>query len=151
MRQFYGSKKVQNDTAYSAGAQVLNSTSAESGMPVQGATSVRLALTAPKGDAKVNISLLPYLGKDVVSSPVQVQEVTIAAGSVQWLPITLQRKAAWFTIMVTPLNDQPYLVAHQVLERSSYGDLVTGYPWQALHTEVKVPTAHEDPGLPVRK
>ena len=151
MRQFYGSKRVQNDTAYAAGAQVLNSTSAESGMPVQGATRVRLALTAPKGDAKVQISLLPYLGKDVVSSPVQVQDVTISAGSVKWLPITLQRKAAWFTIVVTPLNDQPYLVAHQVLERSRYGDLVTGYPWQALHTEVKVPTAHEDPGLPVRK
>lgn len=151
MRQFFGSKRVQNDTAYSAGAQVLTSAAAESGMPVQGATRVHLALTAPKGETKVQVALLPYLGKDVVSSPVQVQEVTVPAGAVKWLPITLGQKAAWFTVVVTPLSDQPYLVAHQVLERSSYGDLVTGYPWQALRTEVQVPAANEDPGLPVRK
>ena len=151
MRQFFGSKRVQNDTAYSAGAQVLTAAAAESGMPVQGATRVYLALTAPKGEAKVQIALLPYLGKDVVSSPVQVQEITVPAGAVKWLPVTLEQKAAWFTIVVTPRNDQPYLIAHQVRERSSYGDLVTGYPWQALHTEVQVPSAHEDPGLPVRK
>jgi hypothetical protein len=151
MRQFFGSKRVQNDTAYAAGAQVLTTTAAESGLPVQGATRVRLALTAPAGEAKVQVSLLPYLGKDVVSTPVQVQEITIPAGSVKWLPLALRQKAAWFTVVVTPVNDQPYLVAHQVIERSSYGDLVTGYPWQALHTQVKVPAAYEDPSLPVRK
>jgi Family of unknown function (DUF5719) len=151
MRQFFGSKRVQNDTAYSAGAQVLTASAAESGMPVQGATRVYLALTAPKGETKVQVALLPYLGKDVVSSPVQVQDITVPAGSVKWLPVTLGQKAAWFTIVVTPRNDQPYLIAHQVLERSRYGDLVTGYPWQALHTEVQVPSANEDPGLPVRK
>ena len=151
MRQFFGSKRVQNDTAYSAGTQVLTSAAAVSGLPVQGATRVNLALSAPKGETKVQVALLPYLGKDVVSSPVQVEEITVPAGTVKWLPITLRQKAAWFTVVVTPLNDQPYLVAHQVLERSSYGDLVTGYPWAALRTEVKVPAAHEDPGLPVRK
>ncbi len=151
MRQFFGSKKVQNDTAYAAGAQMLTTTAAESGMPVQGATRVRLALTAPKGEAKVQVSLLPYLGKDVVSTPVQIQEITIPAGSVKWLPLTLRQKSAWFSVVVKPLNDQPYLVAHQVIERSSFGDLVTGFPWQALHTQVRVPTAHEDPGLPVRQ
>ena len=37
------------------------------------------------------------------------------------------------------------------LERSTFGDLVTGYPWAALRTEVTVPTAVQDPSLPVRK
>ncbi|MFA7324024.1 MAG: DUF5719 family protein [Candidatus Nanopelagicales bacterium] len=151
MRQFFGSKRVQNDTAYAAGAQSLTSAAAVSGLPVQGATRVHLALTAPQGQAKVQVSLLPYLGRDQVSTPVQVQTVTIEAGSVVWLPLNLRQQAAWFTAVVTPLNSAPFLVAHQVLERSSFGDLVTGYPWEALRTEVKVPTAHEDAGLAVRK
>ena len=41
----------------------------------------------------------------------------------------------------------PVLVAHRVREVSTFGDLVTGYPWDPLHTEVTVPTATEDLGL----
>lgn len=151
MRQFFGSQRVQNDTAYAAGAQALTTTAAVSGLPVQGATRVHLALTAPAGATKVQVSLLPYLGRDRVSTPVQVQTVSIAAGSVVWLPLRLRQQSAWFTAVVTPLGTEPYLVAHQVLERSTFGDLVTGYPWAALRTEVTVPTAVQDPSLPVRK
>jgi len=151
MRQFFGTRAQQNDTAYAAGSQVLTTAAAVSGLPVQGATRVRVALTAPAGEAKVQISLLPYLGKNRVSTPVQVREVTIPAGSVVWLPLTLNQSAAWFTAVVTPVNDEPFFAAHEVLESSSYGDLVTGYPWQALRTEVRVPAAHEDPALSVRK
>ncbi|CAB4912774.1 MAG: hypothetical protein F2923_06365 [Actinobacteria bacterium] len=151
MRQFFGTKRQQNDTAYATGAQPLTTTAAVSGLPVQGATRVRVALTAPKGEAKVQVSLLPYLGKDQVSTPVQVQDVTIPAGTVVWLPLRLRQSAAWFTVVVTPQNSAPFLVAHEVLESSSFGDLVTGYPWQPLRTEVRVPAAHEDPGLSVRK
>lgn len=151
MRQFFGSKRVQNDTAYAAGALALTDPAAVSGLPVQGATQVHLALTAPGKATRVQVSLLPYLGRDRVSTPVQVQTVSIPAGSVVWLPLRLRQQAAWFTAVVTPLDPAPYLVAHQVRERSSFGDLVTGYPWAALRTEVTVPTAHEDPGLAVRK
>lgn len=151
MRQFFGARSQQNDTAYASGAQSLTATAAVSGLPVQGATRVRLALTAPKGQAKVKISLYPYLGRDVVSTAVQVREVTIPAGSVKWIPLNLQSSAAWFTAVVTPVTSAPFLVAHEVLENSSFGDLVTGYPWQALRTEVAVPTANEDAGLPVQK
>lgn len=151
MRQFFGTRSQQNDTAYATGAQALTASAAVSGLPVQGATRVRLELTAPKGQAKVRVSLYPYLGRDEVSSAVQEREVTIPAGSVKWIPLNLSQSASWFTAVVTPLNSAPFLVAHQVLERSSFGDLVTGYPWQALRTEVAVPTANEDAGLAVQR
>ncbi|MDP2012729.1 MAG: DUF5719 family protein, partial [Actinomycetota bacterium] len=143
MRQFFGSRNQQNDTAYASGAQALMTTAAVSGLPVQGATRVRLALTAPKGESKVKISLYPYLGRDVVSSAVQEREVTIPAGTVKWIPLNLQQNSSWFTAVVTPVNSAPFLVAHQVLENSRFGDLVTGYPWQAVRTQVAVPTASQ--------
>ena len=151
MRQFFGSKRQQNDTAYASGSQALLTSAAVSGLPVQGATRVRLALTAPKGEAKVKIALYPYLGRDVVSTAVQEREVTIAAGTVTWIPLNLQQSSSWFTAVVTPENSAPFLAAHQVLENSRFGDLVTGYPWQPLRTQVAVPTANEDAGLPVQK
>ncbi|MDO9486169.1 MAG: DUF5719 family protein [Actinomycetota bacterium] len=150
MRQFFGSRSQQNDTAYAAGAQSLMTTAAVSGLPIQGATRVRLALTAPKAEAKVKISLYPYLGRDVVSTAVQEREVTIPAGSVKWIRLNLNQGGDWFTAVVTPLNSAPFLAAHEVLENSSFGDLVTGYPWQALRTQVLVPTANEDAALPVQ-
>lgn len=151
MRQFFGSRSQQNDTAYASGAQSLLATAAVSGLPVQAATRVRLALTAPKGEVKVKVSLYPYLGRDVVSSAVQEREVTIPAGTVKWIPLNLQQSSSWFTAVVTPINSAPFLVAHEVLENSRFGDLVTGYPWQALRTQVAVPTANEDASLPVQK
>jgi hypothetical protein len=37
-----------------------------------------------------------------------------------------------------------------VREKSRFGDLVTGYPWSPLRTQVRVPTAQVDPGLTVQ-
>ena len=42
------------------------------------------------------------------------------------------------------------LVAHRLRERSRFGDLVTGYPWNPLRTEVVVPTAVQDPSVATR-
>ena len=59
--------------------------------------------------------------------------------------------ASWFTAVVTPqAGSGPYLVAHEVRESSSYGDLVTGYPWPALRTQVQVPQTTGDPALSVQ-
>ena len=44
----------------------------------------------------------------------------------------------------------PILVAHRVREQSRFGDLVTGYPWNPLRTEVVVPTAVQDPAVATR-
>ena len=68
-----------------------------------------------------------------------------------WIPLNLQQSSSWFTAVVTPENSAPVHAAHQVLENSRFGDLVTGYPWQPLRTQVAVPTANEDAGLPVQK
>ena len=41
-----------------------------------------------------------------------------------------------------------YSSAHRVREQSRFGDLVTGYPWHPLRTEVVVPTAVQDSRSP---
>jgi hypothetical protein len=42
------------------------------------------------------------------------------------------------------------VVAHRLKERSRFGDLMTGYPWPPLRTEVVVPTAVQDPAVGIR-
>ncbi len=52
MRQFFGGRNVQDETAFSAGAQPFSGPAAASGLPVRAATDVRLLLTAPEADAR---------------------------------------------------------------------------------------------------
>jgi hypothetical protein len=108
-------------------------------------------ITAPSEDATVQVSLLPYSGSKKPASATQPITVQIKAGNVQNLRLAPPAGSDWYTAVVTTApGSGPVLVAHRVLERSSYGDLVTGYPWAPLRTQVGVPTTEQDPGVTVR-
>ena len=150
MREFFGTSSVQDETAYSAGAQPLTTTAAVSGLPVRPSTNVSVAVSAPAGDVTVKLELLPYTGGSQASAPTSIRLIHVPSGQVVNTVISTPN-ASWFTAVVTPqAGSGPYLVAHEVRESSSYGDLVTGYPWPALRTLVQVPHTTGDPALSVQ-
>lgn len=151
MRQFFGGRRVQNETSFSSGAQPFEAPAAVSGLPVRAATDVRLAITAPVSDVEVEIEALPYRADGAVVDPVPLRSVKVPAGQVRFVLLQAPRDIEWFTAVVTPkAGSGPMLLAHRVRERSAFGDLVTGYPWSPLRTEVAVPTAVEDVGITVQ-
>ena len=146
MRMFFG-----NETAFSAGALPFTGPAAVSGLPVRPATDVRVSLTAPEGDAAVDITLLPFAGGKEAATPTSPRRIQIAAGTIRYIRLTPPSGVDWYTAVVTPAEDSgPILVAHRLRERSRFGDLVTGYPWRPLRTEVEVPTAVPDPSVALR-
>jgi hypothetical protein len=158
MRQFFGDKtggkkgkKIQQETAYAAGRHPYVAMGAVSGLPVRPDTEVRLAITAPEGPVSVDLTILPFAGKDVISSGTQPRRFDVPAGQVAWILLPEPPGASWFTAVVTPREGSaPMLLAHRVREKSEFGDLVTGYPWWPLRTQVRVPTAGQDPSVTVR-
>jgi len=158
MRQFFGDKtggkkgkKIQQETAYAAGRHPYVATAAVSGLPIRPKTEVRLAITAPQEPVSVDLSILPFAGIDVVSTPTDTKRIDVPAGEVAWVLLPEPPDASWFTAIVTPRpGSGPMLLAHRVLEKSEYGDLVTGYPWWPLRTEVRVPTAGQDTSVTLR-
>lgn len=150
MRQFFGGAKVQDETSYAAAAEPFTAAAAVSGLPVRPATDVRLYVTAPADAAAVDLVLLPYGGGKGAATPTAPEHITVAAGTVASVRIKAPA-AQWYTAIVTPQKGSgQVLVAHRVREQSTYGDLVTGYPWTPLRTQVPVPVAEQDPGLTVR-
>jgi hypothetical protein len=150
MRQFFGGKGVQDETAFSSSAQPMTTTSAVSGLPVRVSTDARVAITAPGSEVKVDIVLLPFKGGKEAAQPTDPIRVTVAAGQVRFVLLP-EPQAEWFTAVITPVEGSgPYLASHRVREKSRFGDLVTGYPWSPLRTQVRVPTAQVDPGLTVQ-
>lgn len=158
MRQFFGDKtggkkgkKIQQETAYAAGRHPYVATAAVSGLPVRPDTEVRLAITAPEEPVSVDLTVLPFAGKDVASVPTEPRRFDVPAGEVAWVLLPEPAGASWFTAVVTPREGSgPMLLAHRVREKSEFGDLVTGYPWWPLRTQVRVPTAGQDPSVTVR-
>lgn len=146
MRQFFG-----NETSFSAGAQPHVAPAAVTGLPVRTATELRVAVTAPETDATVEISLLPYRSGREAAEPTGVRRITIPAGTMRWIRVSPPTGVDWYTAIVTPVQGSgPVLVAHRLREKSRFGDLVTGYPWPPLRTEVTIPTAVEDPSVALR-
>ena len=152
MRQFFGGRGVaQDETAFSSGSQPFTAPAAVSGLPVRAATDVRVAITAPTEDVVVDITVLPFAGGKDAAVATEPRTVRVPAQTVRFVDIPLPSGVSWFTAVVTPREDSgPVLVAHRVRERSRFGDLVTGFPWQPLRVEVNVPTASQDSGLTVR-
>jgi hypothetical protein len=158
MRQFFGDKtggrkgkKVQQETAYAAGRHPFAAMAAVSGLPVRPNTEVRLAITAPQEPVSVDLTILPFAGKDVPSVPTQPKRIDVPAGQVAWILLPEPPGASWFSAVVTPRTGSgPMLLSHRVREKSEFGDLVTGYPWWPLRTQVRVPTAGQDPSVTVR-
>jgi hypothetical protein len=145
MRMFFGGKSVQDETAYSAGAQPFSAVAAVSGLPVRAATDVRVSITAPSTAATVDITLLPFTGGKGAAQATAPRRITVGAGKVKYVLLTPPAGIDWYTAVVTPVaGSGPILVAHRVRETSRYGDLVTGYPWSPLRTQVTVPTAQQD-------
>jgi hypothetical protein len=151
LRQFTNDKKVQQDTAFTSGSQPFSGPAAVSGLPVGPATTVHLSITAPSTDAAVDITFLPYRGGREIASPTAPRRVTVKAGELAWVLLDAPAGIDWFTAVVTPADGSgPVLLAHRVREASSFGDLITGYPWSKLRVTVAVPTAVQDLGLTVR-
>ena len=151
MRQFFGSSGEQNETSFSAGAQPFSGPSAVSGLPVRPATDVRVSITAPEGAAEVDIVLLPFRGGKEAAEPTEPRRISIGAGRLRYIKLAPPAGVEWYTAVVTPVEGSgPVLVAHRVREQSRFGDLVTGYPWSPLRTEVVVPSAQQDPAVATR-
>ena len=145
VRMFFGGQSVQDETAFTAGDQPYSEPSAVSGLPVRAATDVRLSITAPDTDAEVDIVLLPFRGGKEAAVPTAPRRVKIGAGKVRYIKLLPPAGIDWYTAVVTPVEGSgPVLVAHRVREKSRFGDLVTGYPWSPLRTQVTVPTAQQD-------
>lgn len=151
LRAFFGGAREQGETAYTAARTPTNSPSAVSGLPVRSRTTVRLLLTAPQEAGSVEVTVLPFTGGTQAATALAPTTVAIPAGSLKNVRIATPTGATWFTLVVRPVEGSgPVLVAHQVKETSRFGDLVTGYPWTPLRTEVTVPTAASDIGLTIR-
>jgi hypothetical protein len=145
-RQFFG-----NETSFSAGAQPFSGPAAVSGLPVRANTDVRVSLTAPETDAEVEIVLLPFAGGKEAAEPTSPRRIKVAAGTQRYIRLNPPSGVDWYTAVVTPVDGSgPVLVAHRLREKSRFGDLVTGYPWRPLRTEVLVPTAVQDPAVALR-
>ena len=146
MRMFFG-----NETSFSAGAEPFDAPAAVSGLPVRASTDVRVGITAPGGAAEVELVVLPFEGGKDAAQPANARKIRVDAGSMKWVRINPPSGVDWYTAVVTPTEGSgSILVAHRLREKSRFGDLVTGYPWNPLRTEVVVPTAVQDPavGLP---
>jgi hypothetical protein len=151
MRQFFGGRRVQNETSFTAGAQPFTTAAAVSGLPVRASTDVRVMVTAPTEDVEVEFAALAYRGDDDPTELVALRTVRVAAGEVRFVRLQPPSGAQWFTAVATPApGSGPMLIAHRVREQSGFGDLVTGYPWPPLRTEVSIPFASEDVGITVR-
>ena len=142
MRQFYGAKNVNNETSFSAGAQPFTGPAAVSGLPVRASTDTRLTIAAPDGDAEVVITLLPFQGGKQASVATAPRRIRIDASKQRYIKLNPPSGVDWYTAVVTPVEGSgPVVVAHQLRETSRYGDLVTGYPWTPVRTQVTVPDA----------
>lgn len=145
LRMFFGGSNVQDETAFSAGAQPFNAPAAVSGLPVRAATDVRLQITAPDTAAEVDVVLLPFRGGKEAAQATPPRRIKIEAGKLRNIKLSPPAGIDWYTAVVTPVEGSgPIIVAHRVLEKSRFGDLVTGYPWSPLRTQVTVPTAQQD-------
>ncbi len=144
MRMFYGGS-IFDETSFTAGAQPYATGAAVSGLPVRSSTDVRIGITAPAGAAQVEVVLLPFAGGKDAAVPTEPRRIKIGAGKMRWIRLKPPAGVDWYTAVVTPLEGSgPILVAHRLRETSRFGDLVTGYPWPALRSEVVVPTAQQD-------
>ncbi len=152
MRQFFGGKRVQDETAFSAGAQPITGPAAVSGLPVRDLTDVRLAISAPEGDVEVDIVLLPFRGGKSVGEPTAPRRIKVAAGQLRNIKLDPPADIDWYTAIVTPVEGSgPVLLAHRIREKSRFGDLITGYPWTPLRIEVSVPSAAQNEAIAVRR
>ena len=152
MRQFFGGKRVQNETAFSAGAQPITGPAAVSGLPVRDLTDVRLAISAPVGDVEVNIALLPFRAGKSAGELTAPRRIKVAAGQLRNIKLEPPTGIDWYTAIVTPVEGSgPVLLAHRIREKSRFGDLITGYPWSPLRIQVSVPSAAQNEAIAVRR
>ncbi len=151
MRQFYGVNATYAETSFTAGSQPFTGPAAVSGLPVRANTDVRVGLTAPDGDAVVQITQLPYGGGRDAAVPTAPRIIRVDAGKVRWIRLSAPPGVSWYTAVVTPQEGSgPVLVAHRVRETSARGDLVTGYPWSPLRVQVTVPASVQNPAVALR-
>jgi hypothetical protein len=152
MRQFFGGKRVQDETAFSAGAQPITGPAAVSGLPVRDLTDVRLAISAPVGDVEVDIVILPFRGGKSAGELTAPRRIKVAAGQLRNIKLEPPTGIDWYTAIVTPVEGSgPVLLAHRIREKSRFGDLITGYPWSPLRIQVSVPNAAQNEAIAVRR
>lgn len=151
MRQFFGGSGVQNEAAFSAGAQPFSGPAAVTGLPVRPATDVKLQIAAPSTAVEVDVTMLPFRGGKQVAEATKPVRVSVPAGEVRVITFEPPSDVDWFTGVITPVaGSGPILAAHRVRERSRFGDLITGYPWKPLRVRVAVPQVVPDEAVAVR-
>jgi len=134
-----------------AGRISLNRPKAIHALTTAMCTGILETLEAWRGDAEVEIVLLPFRGGKEAAQPADVRRIKIGAGKIRYIRLNPPAGIDWYTAVVTPVEGSgPVLVAHRVREKSRYGDLVTGYPWNPLRVQVSVPTAVQDPAVAIR-
>jgi len=142
MRQFFGGRNVQDEASFTAGTQPFTGPAAVSGLPVRGATDVKLQISAPSTGVEVDVTMLPFRGGTQVAEPTEPVRVSVPAGEVRVITFEPPTDVDWFTGVITPApGSGPVLAAHRIKERSDFGDLITGYPWKPLRNRVIVPKA----------
>nr|MCH9831193.1 hypothetical protein [Actinomycetes bacterium] len=152
MRQFFGGQRVQDETAFSAGAQPITGPAAVSGLPVRELTDVRLAISAPESGVEVDIVLLPFRGGKSVGEPTAPRRIKVESGKLRNIKLDPPSDIDWYTAIVTPTEASgPVLLAHRIREKSRFGNLITGYPWSPLRIEVLVPNAAQNEAVAVRR
>lgn len=136
------------ETSYSAGSLPLTGPAAVTGLPAARGTLTRVSLSAPEGEARVQLALLPYAAGGAPATPTGRLRVTVPAGALVNVDLTAPAGAEWYTAVVTPAEGSaPVLVAHRLIEKGARGLLVTGYPWPPLRVSVEVPAARQDIGV----
>ena len=151
VREIFGAGAKNGELIYTAGSTPWAGMAAVTGLPSSDASTVRLSLTAPDADATASVTLLGYKGGKSMA-PSKPLEVQIAGGRIKDLKLDPPAGSDWFTAVVSntsaPASDatQPALVAaHRIIEKSGFGDLVTGYPWTPLRVSVTAPAVQQDP------
>ncbi len=95
--------------------------------------------------------MLPFRGGTQVAEPTEPVRVSVPPGEVRVVTFEPPNDVDWFTGVITPLpGSGPILAAHRVKERSRFGNLITGYPWQPLRNRVLVPQAFADEAVATR-
>jgi hypothetical protein len=146
VRQSYGTGNLAAETSYTASVPISTGPTAATGLP--GALGldtkgfIRVWVTAPDGDARVRLTVLPADGQ-AASVPTIDRTIDIAARRVVTVDIDPPVDRRWFTVLVTP-ESGGVVAAHRVLLRGGGGSLVTGYAWQPLRVTVTLPTSAED-------
>lgn len=145
VREIFGANAKNGELIYTTGSTPWTGSAAVTGLPSSDADAVRLSITAPDGDANASVTLMGFSNGGKSMAPEKPTEVKVPAGQLRDIKLDPPAGSDWFTAIVSS-EGAPVVVAHRIVEKSSYGDLVTGYPWSPLRVSVTSPAVQQNGG-----